>query len=252
LKVIPSPTPTLDPNITPSPTPEETPSLEVSYKVGDAESATKDIWASIRVKNTGKKPVDLAKVKVRYWYTKDSATSQEFMCDYAHMGEELVTSKFVDLETPVENADNYLEIGFTDDAGILGPGANTGEIQFRIIKGDFEAYDSSNDYSYMPDAKEFTENPCMTAYVNSVLAYGIPPVEEETPDIVYGDLNGDNEVNSTDLTLLKRRILRKIDKFDVPDTHGDLNIDGSIDSFDLTIMKRYILRKITKLPIITD
>ncbi len=104
----------------------------------------------------------------------------------------------------------------------------------------------------MPDAKEFTENPCMTAYVNSVLAYGIPPVEEETPDIVYGDLNGDNEVNSTDLTLLKRRILRKIDKFDVPDTHGDLNIDGSIDSFDLTIMKRYILRKITKLPIITD
>lgn len=252
LKVEPSPTPTLDPHITPSPTPEETPSLEVSYKIGDTESAIKDIKASIRIKNTGKKPVDLSNVKIRYWFTKDSATGQEFACDYAHIGKGLVTGTFVDLETPVENADNYLEIGFDEDAGILGAGANTGEIQFRIIKGNFEAYDQSNDYSYMPDAIEFTANPCITAYVNSVLAYGISPVEEDTPDIVYGDLNGDDEVNSTDLTLLKRRLLRKIDKFDVPDTHADLNIDGSIDSSDLTILKRYLLRKITELPVITN
>jgi len=251
-KVIPSPTPTHDPNVTMSPTPVETPSLEIMYKSDDSISAIKDIKASIKIKNTGKKPVDLSDVKVRYWFTKDSATSQEFACDYAHIGKSLITSKFVDLETPVEGADCYLEIGFSEDAGILGPGANTGEIQFRIIKGGYEAYDQSNDYSYVPDVKEFAENPHITAYVDSVLAYGVPPVEEDIPEILYGDVNGDESVDSLDLSILKRYVLRKINKLDVPDTYADLNVDGSVDSLDVTILKRYLLRKIKSLPLITD
>jgi len=83
--------------------------------------------APLKLKNTGTKPVNLSDVKVRYWFTKDGASSQEFVCDYAHLSESMITAKFVDLENPVENADNYLEIGFDSNAGILGPGSDTGE-----------------------------------------------------------------------------------------------------------------------------
>lgn len=53
---------------------------------------------------------------------------------------------------------------------------------------------------------------------------------------VYGDLNGDNSLDSTDLTLLKRYLLRKIFDFPVEDDlkSADLNGDGEINSTDLT------------------
>lgn len=247
-QVSPSPSPSIDPNVTPSPSPSQKPSLQVSYKYGDTEADTKDIRGSIKVKNTGTKPVNLSDVTVRYWFTKDSASGQEFACDYSHLSESMITAKFVDLENAVENADNYLEIGFDSSAGLLGPGSDTGEIQFRIIKSGFESYNQLNDYSCIADAKDFTENPNITAYVNSVLAYGIAPIEESV-DIMYGDLNGDGKINSTDMTLMKRRVLKIIDEFSVPDTNADLNGDGKLNSTDMTILKRYILKIITEFPV---
>ncbi len=59
-----------------------------------------------------------------------------------------------------------------------------------------------------------------------------------------GDVNGDESIDSLDITYLKRYILRKINDF--PFEYGkkaaDINEDGSIDSLDLTILKRIILR----------
>ncbi len=64
-----------------------------------------------------------------------------------------------------------------------------------------------------------------------------------------GDVNGDGEIDSTDVTLLKRYLLRKTsltgDNFSNADTNGD----GEVDSTDLTLLKRYILRKITSFPV---
>jgi len=111
-----------------------------------------------------------------------------------------------------------LRLALTAMQVFLGPGSDTGEIQFRIVKGDYESYDQSNDYSCMATAKDFTANPNITAYVNSVLVYGNPPVdEEEEIEIVYGNLNGDGRVNSTRFASDEKRIIREIDKFNVPD-----------------------------------
>ncbi|NLP15240.1 MAG: cellulase family glycosylhydrolase [Clostridium sp.] len=69
-----------------------------------------------------------------------------------------------------------------------------------------------------------------------------------TPSIKLGDVNFDNEVNSTDLTLLKRYILKTL-KFNTSTEEemfkkaADLNEDNSVDSSDITLLKRYILRK---------
>jgi hypothetical protein len=77
-----------------------------------------------------------------------------------------------------------------------------------------------------------------------------PPVIEPTPEpVLYGDLNEDLEVNSTDFTILKRVVLRRIDASTVSIKAADLNGDGSVDSTDVTLLRRFLLRKIDKFPV---
>ncbi|RCX15554.1 dockerin type I repeat protein [Anaerobacterium chartisolvens] len=65
--------------------------------------------------------------------------------------------------------------------------------------------------------------------------------------VKYGDLNNDQEVNSTDFAILKAFLLGIIK--DVDRTAADLNADGDVNSTDSAIMKRYILGIITTLPV---
>lgn len=76
------------------------------------------------------------------------------------------------------------------------------------------------------------------------------PTNTPTPtdSIVLGDVNGDSYVDSTDLTLLKRYVLKIISEF--PDKNGmkaaDVNRDLQIDSTDITLLKRYLLKIIDR------
>jgi lysophospholipase L1-like esterase len=67
---------------------------------------------------------------------------------------------------------------------------------------------------------------------------------------LYGDVDGSGTVDSTDCTLFKRYLLRKIKSF--PYENGtivaDVNADGSIDSIDFTLLKRFVLRIIKEFP----
>jgi len=54
--------------------------------------------------------------------------------------------------------------------------------------------------------------------------------------LVYGELNGDGKINSSDLNMMKRYLLRLIDGLN--DTAcADLNGDGKINSSDYSILK---------------
>jgi hypothetical protein len=69
------------------------------------------------------------------------------------------------------------------------------------------------------------------------------------PVILYGDLNGDELVNSVDISLLGRYILEVIDGFSVSKDAADLNGDGIINSSDYSLMRRYLLEIITEFPV---
>ena len=80
------------------------------------------------------------------------------------------------------------------------------------------------------------------------------PTKASTPtptpnySVKKGDVNGDGSVDSLDISLYKRFILRKIGELPVKDYYIiDVNGDGSVDSLDLSLVKRFVLRKIPSL-----
>jgi hypothetical protein len=66
---------------------------------------------------------------------------------------------------------------------------------------------------------------------------------------MIGDVNTDGEINSTDMTVLKRHLLKKTTLAGENLVNADTNGDGDVNSTDLTLLKRYILRKITSFPV---
>ncbi len=68
------------------------------------------------------------------------------------------------------------------------------------------------------------------------------------PEIIYGDLNGSGDVNSTDYALLKRCLLGTVDQSSVNLSAGDVDNSGDINSTDYALMKRYLLGIIDKFP----
>lgn len=56
-----------------------------------------------------------------------------------------------------------------------------------------------------------------------------------------GDVNMDGYVNSTDYSLLKRRILNIVDDSAISFANADMNDDGKLNSIDYSILKRVLL-----------
>jgi len=75
------------------------------------------------------------------------------------------------------------------------------------------------------------------------------PTPTPTPEILYGDLNGDNKVTSTDLLVCKRYLLFDLKPEQINLPAGDLDGNGKITSTDYTYLKRYLLKQIDKFPV---
>jgi len=171
-KLVPTPTPTIDVNATPV----NNAQIKVKYKCSEIKEKANTIRAAIKIENTGKTSINLADIKVRYWYTDNNAQGQSFVCEWAQIGEENVSATFNKIENAVDGADSYCEIGFAKDAGVLAAGATTNAIPFRIEQ--VSSYDQSDDYSFDSDiADDFAENQNISGYVKGILKFGDEPVK---------------------------------------------------------------------------
>lgn len=91
--------------------------------------------------------IPLSDLTIRYWYT-GGPQPQVYNCEQAAVGCEHVTGQIVHLNWLRPGADQYLEIGFTGDAGYLLGGRSSGEIENQIARTDQNYYNELNDYSF--------------------------------------------------------------------------------------------------------
>ncbi|WP_086772570.1 glycoside hydrolase family 6 protein [Streptomyces bobili] len=153
--------------------PDPTGGLVVRHKNNDSSATDNAIRPGLRIVNPGSTTVDLTKVTARYYFTRDGgSTDVRAWCDYAAVGCAHVQLRVVTLSTAVAGADAYLEVGFTD--GSLAAGLDTGDIQLRMAKSDWSAFDESDDHS-RTTATAYTDAPAVPAYVGTALAWGAPP-----------------------------------------------------------------------------
>jgi len=138
---------------------------------------------SVRLVNTGSSPVDLFTIKLRYWYTNEPYKQQVANIYWATIGRQNVTARFVAMENITPEADYYLELGFTKEAGSLSPGG-TVEIQLGINTTDWSNYNQENDFSFKAEAGYFLENLCYTVYKNDKLVWGREPVSPAVVPVV--------------------------------------------------------------------
>jgi hypothetical protein len=160
--------PTSAPTETPLPTAEPTPGndLKVRYKCGDpAAPADGQIKPHIIIFNEGPIEVTMSELTLRYYYTKEGTTSEEFIIDFANIGGGNITGSF---------QDGYLEVGFTSGAGSIIGGSDSGEIMMRFNKTDWSNYDEGNDYSY-GNIDAYQDWDRITLYHNGTRVWGIEP-----------------------------------------------------------------------------
>jgi endoglucanase len=169
----PTPTVTPTPTITPTPTPTVAPTatpvpgeLVVQYKAGNTNAKDNQIQPQFNIKNTGAAAVKLSDLKLRYYFTKEGSQSLNSWVDWAVIGAANINRTFTE---------SYVELSFSEAAGSIAAGSQTGDILLRIANNDWSNLDESNDYSYDPAKTSLTDHSKVTLYHKGQLAWGIEP-----------------------------------------------------------------------------
>ena len=155
--------------------------LKVQDRSHDNDNPDNQLYAHYQIVNTGTGTnpvaVPLSSLTMRYWFTNETPTDPlVFACDYALVGCNNVTSRFVVLASPVTRANTYLEIGFTAAAGSMAPGQSSGEIQTRIHHANYSNFITTDTYSFISDPSfVYADTQTVTLYLDGVLVWGVEP-----------------------------------------------------------------------------
>jgi len=146
--------------------------IQAYNTIKDSNSNT--LYPKLKLINSGKDAIDLSKLTILYYFTKDDEKELAFWCDWSSVGTSNVKGKFASVKSQKNNADTYLEISFVQGAGIINPGEEL-EIQIRIAKTDWSSFNQSNDYSFNSSATDYVDWDKITIYVSNQLRWGIEP-----------------------------------------------------------------------------
>ncbi|WP_206184667.1 cellulose binding domain-containing protein [Thermoactinospora rubra] len=142
------------------------PGLRLQYRNSSTGATTPQAEPWFRLFNDGTAPVSLAQVKIRYYLT--GTETYRFACSWAVVGCSTITGRFA----PLPGGRQYLEVGFT--SGSLAPGANTGDMQLRFHRADWQNFTQSDDYSFGAQTS-YADWTKVAVYVGGTLVWGIPP-----------------------------------------------------------------------------
>ncbi|GGA98297.1 cellulose binding domain-containing protein [Puia dinghuensis] len=150
-------------------------SLKAYYQNQNSSPNTNTISDYVTVNNEGNVPVNYNDLSVRYWFTEDGTAGLNAWVDYALLGSSNIHDQFVSLNPVRDSADTYFELKVDSSVGALYPLSSTGNIQYRIAKTDWSAFNETNDWSYAPAAPGLAQNSHITIYYKDSLIYGTEP-----------------------------------------------------------------------------
>ncbi|MEU6944495.1 cellulose binding domain-containing protein [Streptomyces sp. NPDC046316] len=154
--------------------------VTVQYRQSATGSDQVEPW--FKVVNSGSASVPLSQVKLRYYFKADAGASYTYACSWAVKGCANLTGTFGTLANPTATADRYLEVGFTAGAGTLAPGADTGDMQLRFHRSNWQPLNQSDDYSFGPSQTTYANWSKVTATVGGAVVWGTAPAgNEPTP-----------------------------------------------------------------------
>ena len=157
-------------------------SVKVSAYNISKNNSVNTIDPYVMLENTGDTEINLSEIKIRYYYTVDGDIAQSYFCDYASVNGTAGTHKNITSSVSGKfnrvsgnsNCDYYLEISFSNNAGVLKPGEKV-IVQNRFAKNNWTNYLQNNDYSYNPTANDYTGTSKITVYSSGILIGGIEP-----------------------------------------------------------------------------
>ncbi len=163
--------------VTPTPTPGGPTDVTLTLKnTGNSQVSTNTITNSFQLYHKDGDDIDLSKLVLRYYYTKEGISPENFYCDNAalqiakepwyvsYTGN--VTGEYVSIGKEEVGAGRYLEIKFNTDGKFMEGATLT--IDTRTVKTDWSLYDQSDDYSYQ-------KNGNITVYYDGQLILGTEP-----------------------------------------------------------------------------
>lgn len=152
------------------------PKLSVGYRNLDRSPTDAWITPGFEVRNGGRTSVDLSRVTLRYWFTRDRAVDPiPARCLRAAVDCRQVTLRTVRLDRPRRGADTYLEVGFGAKAGVLPAGGRIGPVDVQLGRSDRGLYDERDDHSWLAPTRAYLENPKVTVYLDGNLVAGTEP-----------------------------------------------------------------------------
>lgn len=176
--ITPTPTPgTPTPTPTSGPTPTPTGNLVLTLtNTGNGSASSNTISNNIQLTHSSGADLDLSKLSIRYYYTKEGSAAETFHCDTASVNYNRapwyasylsVVSGTINRMNPTKtNADSYIEIKLnTTDAFSAGCVLT---INTRLNKNDWSVYNQANDFSY-------NDSTHVAVYYNGVLVLGVEP-----------------------------------------------------------------------------
>jgi Cellulose binding domain len=152
--------------------------LRVQYRTTMTGASAYEIEPWFKLVNGSSSAFPLAGVTLRYYFTADTAGSYTFACAWAQLSCGNLTGTVVTMPTTTATADRYLQITFGSGAPTLAPGADSGDIQLRLYRADWQNVNQGNDYSFNAALTSYTDWTKVTAYQGSTLIWGTPPVAD--------------------------------------------------------------------------
>ncbi len=172
--------------------------IKVQMENETVVAKTKMINPHFKIVNTGTVPVNLEKVKVRYFYTHDSEAPQKFEYSGGSIPNSAVAGSIVKMKSITPQADYYLEIGFNNGAGTLEPGQET---KFNTVITTQGAYSQDNDFSFNSKQDGLVDWETAAGYIDDKLCWGSEPSLLINPGFEEGSTGWFNFGGSSKITI---------------------------------------------------